>query len=143
MNKNKDLKNRPLREDNNDGFFARLFSNQKTVALLILGATILLLFPLAKSYSQRKVIELEIYKMQQKIDDYKKNNDELQDLLSYINSSDDSIEEQARANLNMKKAGEGVIVIEELSEEEKKIKQREELENKKSNFRKWFNYFFG
>ncbi len=143
MNKNKDLKNRPLREDNNDGFFARLFSNQKTVALLILGATILLLFPLAKSYSQRKVIELEIYKMQQKIDDYEKNNDELQDLLSYINSSDDSIEEQARANLNMKKAGEGVIVIEELSEEEKKIKQREELENKKSNFRKWFNYFFG
>jgi len=143
MKKVKDLKNRPLREDNNDGFFARLFSNQKTVALLILGATILLLFPLAKSYSQRKVIELEIYKMQEKIDEYEKNNEELQDLLSYINSSDDSIEEQARANLNMKKAGEGVIVIEELSEEEKQLKQREEFENKKSNFKKWLNYFFG
>lgn len=141
MKKRKEIKNLPIRENADDNLFARLFSNQKIVALLILSFTILLLFPLAKSYSQRKVIEKEINELKAESEKYQQGNEELNEFLSYINSNQ-AVEEQARTSLNLKKSGEGVIIIEELSEEEKDAIVKQNEENQKSNFQKWFSYFF-
>jgi cell division protein FtsB len=142
MNKNRDLKNMPIRESSNNNLFTRLFSNQKVVALLILAVIILFLFPLAKSYSQRKVIEKEITQLQEEINKYEQDNEELKEFLSYIDSNQ-AVEKQARTSLNLKKSGEGVIVIEEPSEEEKKEMIEQEKMKQQGNFKKWLKYFFG
>ena len=141
MNKKRDLKNTPIRESRNENFITRLFSNQKFIALMILAVIFLLFFPLAKSYSQRKAIEKEISQLQSEIDKYQQDNEELNELLSYIDSNQ-AVEKQARTSLNLKKSGEGVIVIEDLSVEEKN-KLDKQKESKSSNFKKWLEYFFG
>ncbi|MDA3802391.1 MAG: septum formation initiator family protein [Patescibacteria group bacterium] len=142
MNKNRDLKNMPIRESNDNNLFTRLFSNQKIVALLILAVIILLLFPLAKSYSQRKIIEKEISQLQEEIDKYEQDNEELKEFLSYIDSNQ-AVEKQARTSLNLKKTGEGVIVIEEPGYEEEKEMVEKLRQSQEGNFKKWLRYFFG
>jgi hypothetical protein len=62
-------------------------------------------------------------------------------MIKYLNS-EQSVEAQARLNLNLKKPGETVVVIEK---EENKLSQ-EEVNSKhqapESNLLKWWQYFF-
>jgi cell division protein FtsB len=130
----------PLGVDESENFFIRLFSNQKFIALIALGILILLFFPLAKSYSRRLVVEKEIAEMKNKIAEYEKESNELQDFLNYL-SSPEAAEEQARLSLNMKKPGEGVVVIETINKTSDLEDKNTDLKNEK-NIKKWLNYFF-
>jgi len=123
-----------------NNFFYRLFSSQRFLAIVGLVFLLLVIIPLAKTYSQKRLVEKEIADVQQEISNFENTNQELKDMIAYL-ESDQSLEEQARLNLNLKKAGEEVIIIED--KDLQKL-QAEETENEESvsNFVKWWRYFF-
>jgi cell division protein FtsB len=121
-------------------FFYRLVSSQRFLAIIGLVFLLIIIIPLAKTFSQRRLIEKEIEDVKQEISDYESKNQELQEIITYL-ESDQSLEEQARLNLNLKKPGETVIVV----EEDKNLKKEFNLsENSQatSHFSKWWQYFF-
>jgi len=127
-------------EDHHHNILYRLFSNQRFLAIIGLILLLLIMLPLAKTYSQKRLIENEISNVEKEISQFEKDNQDLQEMLSYL-QSDQSLEAQARVNLNLKKPGETVIVIES-KEDIKKMDVVEEKREEVSNFKKWFNYFF-
>ncbi len=121
-------------------FFYRLFSSQRFLAVVGMILLFLIALPLAKTYSQKRLIEQEIKGVENDIGQFEKDNQELRDMIEYL-KSDQSLESQARLNLNLKKPGETVVVIEDKTD----IKNQEVIPNntsEKSNFKKWFDYFF-
>jgi cell division protein FtsB len=127
-------------QDHHSNFFYKLISSQRFLAIIGLILLFIIALPLAKTYSQRRLVEKEISDIKQEIAQFEKDNQELKDMLNYL-KSDQSLEAQARINLNLKKPGETVVVIE--NQEDKK-NQSNDSEEKivQSNFEKWFNYFF-
>lgn len=123
-----------------NNFFYRLFSSQRFLAILSLTFLIVLLFPLAKTYTQKKLMEKEISDIQEEIAVYQKTNQELKEMISYL-ESDQSLEEQARLNLNLKKPGEKVIVIDD-SKNSVDTGISTTTGEIVSNFTKWWRYFF-
>lgn len=123
-----------------NNFFYRLFSSQRFLAILSLTFLIILLFPLAKTYTQKKLMEKEISDIQEEIAVYQKTNQELKEMISYL-ESDQSLEEQARLNLNLKKPGEQVIVIDD-SKNSVDTGISTTTGEIVSNFTKWWRYFF-
>ncbi len=123
-----------------DNFFYRLVTSQRFLAIIGLVFLLLIIIPLAKTYSQRRLVEKEIADVQQEINDFENNNQELKDMIAYL-ESDQSLEEQARLNLNLKKPGEQVLIIEDsdLKKSENSTDSQEKLVN---NFVKWWRYFF-
>lgn len=122
------------------GYVYRLVTNQYFVAIVGLIFLGLVIFPLARTYSQRRLVEQEIATVQAQIDTYEARNEELSELLSYL-QSEQSLEEQARISLNLKKPGEGVIVIEDKRAVAAEAAQVV-AESQRSNLEKWWRYFF-
>ena len=123
-----------------NNFFYRLFSSQRFLAILALGFLIMILFPLAKTYTQKKILETEINEVQREIASFEKNNQELREMIDYL-QSEQSLEEQARLNLNLKKPGEQVIVIDNSQKLASLAVEATPLDSS-SNFNKWWRYFF-
>lgn len=123
-----------------DNFFYRLFSSQRFLAIIGLIFLLLILFPLAKTYTQKRLVEKEIEEVRKEISDFESANAELKEMIAYLESGQ-SLEEQARLNLNLKKPGEKVIVVETLKNESSTddINKTTSAEN---NFAKWWQYFF-
>lgn len=126
--------------DHHNNIFYRLFSNQRFLAIVGLILLLLIILPLARTYSQKRVIENEISGVQKEIAQFEQDNQELKEMLSYL-QSDQSLEAQARMNLNLKKPGETVVVIENQEEVKNSDDVQDETEEI-SNLKKWFNYFF-
>lgn len=124
-----------------ENFFYRLIVNQRFLAMIGLAILVLVALPLAKNYSQKKLVEQELAELQANIKKFESETMELQEMLKYL-ESEQSLESQARLNLNLKKPGETVIVIEkdENSRASDKVVLKQELE--KNNFEKWQDYFF-
>ncbi len=123
-----------------NNFFYRLFSSQRFLAIVGLVFLLLIIFPLARTYTQRRLVENEINGVKKEISDFESTNQELKDMITYL-ESDQSLEEQARLNLNLKKPGEKVIVIEPT----KNASTTDDLNKTttlESNFLKWWHYFF-
>lgn len=122
-----------------DNIISRLFNNQRFLAIIGLIFLIIIIFPLARTYSQRRLVEKEINTVKSQISDYENQNQQLKDLIVYL-QSDQSLEEQARRNLNLKKPGEQVIVIESKASPSANIvsSSTEAI----SNLKKWWHYFF-
>ena len=123
-----------------DNFFYRLFSSQRFLAIIGLVFLLLIIFPLAKTYTQKKLVENEIDGVKKEISNYESTNADLKDMVTYL-QSDQSLEAQARLNLNLKKPGEKVIVI----EDQKISTSSDDMNNAtqdESNFIKWWHYFF-
>ena len=140
---NKKIRSRLASDGSNpkqDNFFLRLFNNQRFLAIIGLVFLVVIIFPLAKAYSQRRLVEKEISDVKQQISDYETQNQELKDLIVYL-QSDQSLEEQARRNLNLKKPGEQVIVIEDKKVDSNPV-QTASSQNNINNLSKWWNYFF-
>lgn len=123
-----------------DSFIYKLISNQ--IFLTIVGLTFLLIiiFPFAKVYTQKKATEKEIEGIRLEIKNFEKKNKDLKQMIEYL-QSDQATEEQARLNFNMKKPGEQVVVINRVKNLDK-ISVDNSQEAKKSNFKKWWDYFF-
>jgi len=121
------------------GFFNRLFMNQRFLAIVGLVFLVIVIFPLARTYSQRRLIEKEINDVKKQISNFENENQDLQELITYLQSNQ-SLEEQARRNLNLKKPGEQVVVIEAPSLQAVAVEATST--NNKSNLVKWWYYFF-
>ncbi len=121
-------------------FFYRLVTNQRFLAIVGLVFLVIIIFPLAKTYSQRRLVEAEIADVQKQIDDFESQNQSLRDMITYL-QSDQSLEEQARLNLNLKKPGEQVLVVEE---KRPLVSGDNNLATASldSNLVKWWQYFF-
>ena len=122
-----------------NSFFALLFANQRFLAVIGLIFLVLIIFPLARTYSQKKVIEKQISDEQKQISDFESANQDLKEMITYLNS-DQSLEEEARLNLNLKKSGEQVVVINDGSGQASTTSLI--APSKKSNLAKWRDYFF-
>jgi len=123
-------------------FIYRLVTSQRFLAIVGLVLLVSISLPLARTYSQKKIIEQEVAEMQEAIKRYERETAELQEMIQYLDS-EQSLESQARLNLNLKKPGETVVVIER--EEVRSSLERFGLEvvEEKSNLKKWREYFFG
>lgn len=121
------------------GFFSFFWASQIVVLLLALIFLILVMVPLLKNYAKQRLITSELQELQAEISDFESKNQDLSAMLEYL-QSDDSLEEQARINLGLKKPGEKVIVIQIASSSPSDGK--EEKDSISSNFLKWWRYFF-
>lgn len=139
IDKARNFKAAPLKIHEPENYFIRLFSSQRFVAIVALAFLVLLSFPLAKSYSRRVLVDKEIADMKNKVSEFEQENKEMKELLEYL-SSKESAEEQARLNLNLKKPGEAVVIVEPLVKNSENSTQEEE--EPCSNLKKWWRYFF-
>lgn len=123
-----------------------IFYNPKVISVLGLAVIILLSFPLTENISKRNRIEDEVTQLKNEIETLESQNKNLDNLIGYL-ESDEFVEEQARLNLGLKKPGEKIVVIKDegrvAGASDKKEEDRENsLSDKKSNPKKWWNYFF-
>lgn len=118
----------------------RFFSSQRFLALIGLVFLVVIIFPLARTYSQRQLIENEIEEVKKQISEYESQNQQLKELALYL-QSEQSLEEQARLNLNMKKPGEAVVVIEDAKKSVVST-NASSSEESASNLAKWWRYYF-
>ncbi len=118
----------------------RFFSSQRFLALIGLVFLVVIIFPLARTYSQRQLVEKEVADVKKQISEYESQNQQLKDLALYL-QSEQSLEEQARLNLNMKKPGEAVVVIEDAKKNVVSTNASSSEENA-SNLKKWWRYYF-
>ena len=123
-----------------DNFFYRLVSSQRFLAIIGLAFLVVIVFPLARTYSQRRLVEKEIEEVKEQIKDYENQNQSLKELISYL-QSDQSLEAQARMNLNLKKPGEAVIVVEDKEMGPASISPVL-ADASSTNLAKWWRYFF-
>jgi len=127
-------------QSQSNNYFYRLVTSQRFLAIVGLSFLVLILFPLAKTYSQRKLVEQEINEVKKEISDFESKNQELKEMINYL-QSDQSLEEQARLNLNLKKPGETVVIINEKKIAAGTVSASDET-NDSSNLKKWWYYFF-
>jgi cell division protein FtsB len=122
----------------NSSSFA-FFSNPKVFAIIALAFLLLILIPLAKNYSRKRLIEREIAEISQEITEFENKNKELQDMISYL-QSDQSLEEQARLNMGMRRPGESVAVVQ--GDFLDLINLEKEKPTPLPNWKKWRQHFF-
>lgn len=123
-----------------DNFFRRLVMSQRFLAIIGLVFLVLVFLPLAKTYSQRKLVEKEIKDVEKQISDAEKKNRELAEMIQYLQSPQ-YLETQARLNLNLKKPGESVIVINSAASATA-VPVVADGGAGKNNYAKWWYYFF-
>ncbi len=109
--------------------------------VFILALIVLVFMPYWKNRQKKIELDKEINQIKSDIYKYEKTNEELRELLLYLDS-DQAIKDRARNSLGLQQEGEKVVVIkkgeiEELIPGEKKTEE-EEL----SNFKKWIKYIF-
>jgi len=124
------------------GTVYRFFTSQRFLAIVGLVFLFLIAFPLARTYSQKKILEKELADIRAEIEQFDKEEiGDLEEMIKYLNS-EQSLEAQARLNLNLKKPGEMVVVI----EKEEDMTSQEDLNTKnmtpENNLLKWWQYFF-
>ncbi|MFA5644238.1 MAG: septum formation initiator family protein [Patescibacteria group bacterium] len=112
------------------------------VSFLILGLLVLMFVPYLNKYQKNKDLENEIAKIKEEIDKYENQNEELKEILNYL-ESDQAVEDRARINLGLQKEGESVLIIRRKIEEPN-VKNNYVLDSgeEEGNFKKWLNYIF-
>jgi len=138
MNKNKNISEYKQQRRGETSFVNRWFANQRAFAIIALVFLLLLLIPLAKNYSRKRLVEQEIADIQQEINDFESKNKELKGMIDYL-QSDQSLEEQARLNMGLKRPGETVAVIQ--GEALGVTVPEREVTVALPNWQKWWQYF--
>ncbi|MFA6215224.1 MAG: septum formation initiator family protein [Patescibacteria group bacterium] len=100
-----------------------------------------ILINLAKSWQQSHQVKNEMTDLQNQIQTLEKDNSNLKELVTYLNSNA-YIEEKARVDLGLKKAGEKVVVVNDLPTDEISEANKNEEQKNLSNSQKWWKYFF-
>lgn len=118
---------------------AAFFANPKVFVIIALLFLLLILFPLAKNYSRKALIEKEIEEINQEIIAFENQNYELQEMISYL-QSDQFLEEQARLNMGMRKPGESVAVVQ--GDFSHLAAPEPVRPTPMPNWKKWYKYFF-
>lgn len=121
--------------------FQKIFNSQIFWLFVGLVCLVFIAIPIYGNWQQRKDIDKEIADLKEKIADYERSNEELDEMIEYF-SSEESLELKARNNLGLKKPGEKVVVIK--TEEAlggPKIIQEDNINKEVSNPKKWFGHF--
>ncbi|MEA1962823.1 MAG: septum formation initiator family protein [Patescibacteria group bacterium] len=133
--------------------FKRIVFHKATISLVGFLVIIFISIPLAKNVNKNYNINKEVVKLEEEINRLKNKNSELGNMIDYL-KSDQFIDEQAKLNLNYKKAGEELVVIK--NKDEQAIKTSTEakniyniqgfnkqiIEKKITNPKRWGYYFF-
>jgi cell division protein FtsB len=138
MVKKKKISNYKKSRKSSTNFLSRYLAGPKVFAIIALIFLLLILLPLAKDYSRKRIIENEIIDIQNEISDFEDKNKDLKEMINYF-QSDASLEEQARLNLGLKRPGETVVVITE--EEDNFFTDQLVPVLPVPNWRKWLQYF--
>lgn len=117
-----------------------------SLRLLIFVGLILMVFfsiSLGKEMYRKYQINKEITAVQEEINSLEQENQEMRDLIEYLNTN--SFKEiQARQQLGLQKEGEQAIAIQSAPEEIQNVAGEEEaIEEEQTNTMKWWSYFFG
>jgi cell division protein FtsB len=131
----------PSKDYKKDNFISRLFKSQVFFTLLALVLLVMILIPVYKNWQERRAIDREIAEIQRDIQEYESSNQELRQMLDYL-ESDESLEAQARLNLGLKKPGEEVVVIKREEEDQETLNNINNKKEDLSNSKLWFRYFF-
>jgi len=117
-----------------------LFSSQRFIAIVLLVFLVIIILPLIRTYRQHKAVQEEIRAVQNKINSYQAQDEKFQQMLTYLKSDQYSID-QARLNLNMKKPGEGVVVVDK---QQNMVTSTTAATSSQvtGNLIKWWRYFF-
>ena len=124
-------------------FFTKLFfSNYFFVLILLLIFFLGSVF--VKKFDENKNIDNDLEDLKAEIESLEKNNDDLGKLIEYFNSNF-FVEKEAREKLGLKKDGENVIVVKELSDYENN--ENVIASNNETIYKSmplvWWDYFFG
>ena len=122
----------------------KLFFNSRLFLVLLAIGIFLIVYAYGRAYYQDYQVRQEIFRLQEKARNLEVKKIQLLDALKHV-KSDQFIEEKARAEFNMIKPGEQVVVIDGNSA---KTFDRQEKNNMiglsgVSNIIKWWKYFFG
>ncbi|MGI6373741.1 MAG: septum formation initiator family protein [Patescibacteria group bacterium] len=138
-NQSRVIKTHDLPSPNN--FIYRLFTNQRFLLLLALIVLVLMIIPISRTHTQKLVVEKEINDLQKEIEEYQRSDQNLSQLIEYLNT-DQSLIEQAKTNWNLKEPGEQVVVIRGREASQPAPASLEGTEELISNLNKWWQYFF-
>ncbi len=111
---------------------SRLFLSIALVAFVLVG------YGLVKATIRRVEIEREIAILKEEINEHRSKSEQLTKLLDKL-GTEEYREWQARVQLGLQKPGETVVVIQNQSTEDKITT---EISNTKSNWQRWWEYFF-
>ncbi|MBX4188362.1 MAG: septum formation initiator family protein [Candidatus Doudnabacteria bacterium] len=117
-------------------FQALLKSRYIAVVLVLVFASVA--FLTVELYWQKREVDSEISRLQQKAGELNKNNEQLSELIKYLDTPEYK-EKEAREKLNLKREGEQVVV---LPEPEAGNSVAGSSMESQSNPVKWFSYFF-
>ncbi len=108
--------------------------------LIALTAVLIIAIALVKSFIRRQELAQEIAKIKNDISVYRTKQEELSNLITYLQSSEFK-EKEARLKFNLKKPNEHVVVLPN-DEQNKKIVNEPTTSANLANWQKWWNYFF-
>lgn len=138
MVKSKTISSFKAKKSDDSNFWRRWLANKRIFSLIALIFLLLILVPLAKSYSRKRLVEQEIADIQREISDFEAKNKELQEMIIYL-QSDQSLEEQARLNMGLKLPGETVAVIQDGPKNVSATTTEKNIFL--PNWQKWWQYF--
>ena len=95
-------------------FWRRFFLNDKFLAVIGLILLVLISIPLANNLKERRLVNRQIIELENEINSIEGKNSDLQKLIKYL-GSDQYAEEQARLKMGLRKEGEQVAIIKEIS----------------------------
>lgn len=113
------------------------FLQSKLATVILIGALGFVMLLSGRLIIQKQDVQKEIRTLESKADQIQKDNQDLSQLINYLNTNEYK-ERQAREQLNLKKEGEFVVAFPKESEGGDEDKLKENLPNSK----KWFNYLF-
>lgn len=117
-------------------FHSKIFT---IFAVILAGLT---LSALVKEVSNTFKVQKEIDKLEKHAEELEQKNNELKQVVEYLNSPAYQ-ERAARENLNLKKQGEIAVALPSSNTLTEPEDQTNKDQQKPSNLRLWWNYFFG
>lgn len=125
----------------------KIFTSKPFLFLLLL-AVMWLALVLVKTFYKKHQLDSEIANLKKEIDKIDKKDQELSNLLNYFDNQN-FLEKEAKEKLNMKKEGENVVIVSEVSGSPQPsaaplaAASAPAQEQESGNLLKWWQYFFG
>jgi cell division protein FtsB len=120
-------------------WFKRFFSS-RLFLVVSLAVVFLIAFGYARAYYQDYKIKQEIRALEEEVKSLQTKKLESMEILQYV-TSQDFVEEKARTELNMKKPGEKVVIINRPEDEGSGVRTVDSDVKPLSNPVKWLYYF--
>lgn len=119
------------------------FNSRRLMVIFFLGVVVIAI-SLTKEVIRKIEIQREISSLESEIIELEQHNTELNNMMSYFNSSTFQ-EKEAKAKLNLSAPGETVVVLpNQAAEATVSLAQagQSEIDQALPNYQKWFKYFF-